>query len=99
MAEEVKFDPSQEADKVKAQFEQLIQQRDQVMKQRSEADRKLNEIGANLARLQGAYEMAMKFSGKDAAGNELVIPPTPKKGDKKGPTETPVKKRKKNAKS
>ena len=88
MSEEVKFSPSEESKKVKAQFDQLVQQRDQLMKQRSEIDRGLNEIGTNLLRLQGAYEMAMRSLGKDTAGNELIVPSTPKKEEKEKPRET-----------
>ena len=79
MSEEVKFSPTEESEKVKAQFDQLVKQRDQLMKNRSEVDRGLNEIGTALLRLQGAYEMAMRILGKDVAGNELVVPPSPKK--------------------
>ncbi len=93
MSEEVKFSPGEEARKVKAQFDQLVQQRDQRVKQRSEIDRALNEIGTALLRLQGAYEMAMRILGKDTAGNELVVPPSPKKEGK--PKETIPSKKKK----
>ena len=79
MSEEVKLSPSEEAKKVEAQFNQVVDQRDQLMKQRSQVDRALNDVGTNLLRLQGAYEMAMRILGKDTAGNELVVPPTPKK--------------------
>ena len=79
MSEEVKLSPSEEAKKVEGQFKQVVAQRDQLMKQRSEIDRALNEVGTTLLRLQGAYEMAMRILGKDTAGNELVVPPTPKK--------------------
>ena len=85
MSEEVKFSPTEESEKVKTQFDQLVTQRDQLMKQRSEVDRGLNEIGTNLLRLQGAYEMAMRILGKDPAGNELVVPPSPKKEEKEKP--------------
>jgi len=95
MSEEVKFSPQEESEKVKAQFDQLVKQRDQLMKNRSEVDRGLNEIGQALLRLQGAYEMAMRILGKDSAGNELVVPPTPKQ-EKQKPEETiPGKKGKK----
>jgi len=95
MSEEVKLSPSEEAKKVEAQFNQLVQQRDQLMRQRSEVDRGLNEIGQALLRLQGAYEMAMRILGKDVAGNELVVPPSPGK-EKKEPEKTiPSKKKKK----
>lgn len=83
MSEEIKFSPSDEAEKTKAQFDQLVQKRDQLVKQRSEVDRALNEVGAGILRLQGAYEMAMRILGKDVAGNELVVPPSPKKEAKK----------------
>ena len=79
MSEEVKLSPSEEAQKVETQFKQVVANRDQLMKQRSEVDRALNEVGTNLLRLQGAYEMAMRILGKDVAGNELVVPPSPKK--------------------
>ena len=92
MSEEVKFSPSEEATKVKAQFDQLVQKRDQLMKQRSDVDRGLNEIGTALLRLQGAYEMAMRILGKDTSGNELVVPPSPKKEAKET---IPSKKKKK----
>ena len=94
MSEEVKLSPSDEAKNVKAQFDQLVEQRDKLMKQRSEIDRGLNDIGTALLRLQGAYEMAMRILGKDPAGNELIVPPSPGK-EKKEPTETTVKKKKK----
>lgn len=96
MSEEVKFSPTEESEKVKAQFDQLVQKRNQLMQQRSEIDRGLNEIGTALLRLQGAYEMAMRILGKDVSGNELVVPPTPKKEEKQKPQETiPGKKKKK----
>ncbi len=79
MSEEVKFSPSEEAAKVKTQFDQVVSQRDKLVKQRSEIDRNLNEVGTAILRLQGAYEMAMRILGKDVAGNELVVPPSPKK--------------------
>ena len=79
MSEEVKLSPSDEAKKVEGQFKQVVAKRDQLMKQRSEVDRALNEVGQALLRLQGAYEMAMRILGKDVAGNELVVPPSPKK--------------------
>jgi len=95
MSEEIKFSPSEEATRVKAQFDKLVDQRDQLMKQRSEVDRALNEIGTGILRLQGAYEMAMRILGKDTAGNELVVPPSPGK-EKQKPEETiPGKKKKK----
>jgi len=92
MSEEVKLNPSVEAEKVKARFDELVGQRDQLMKQRSEIDRALNVTGEALLRLQGAYEMAMGIMGKDAAGNALVVPPSP---GKEKPKETTVKKKKK----
>ncbi len=79
MSEEVKLNPSEEAQKVETQFKQVVAKRDQLMKQRSEVDRALNEVGQALLRLQGAYEMAMRILGKDVAGNELVVPSSPKK--------------------
>ena len=79
MSEEVKLNPSEEAQKVETQFKQVVAQRDQLVKQRSEIDRALNDVGTQLLRLQGAYEMAMRILGKDVAGNELVVPPSPKK--------------------
>ncbi len=79
MSEEVKLSPSEEAKKVEGQFNQVVQKRDQLVKQRSEIDRALNEVGQTLLRLQGAYEMAMRILGKDVAGNELIVPPSPKK--------------------
>lgn len=92
MSEEVKLSPSEEAQKVETQFKQVVANRDQLVKQRSEIDRGLNEVGQALLRLQGAYEMAMRILGKDVAGNELVVPPSPKKE----PKETiPSKKKKK----
>ncbi len=93
MSEEVKFSPTDEAKKVKTQFDQVVAQRDQLMKQRSEVDRNLNNVGTALLRLQGAYEMAMRILGKDTAGNELVVPPSPKK--KEEPKETIPSKKKK----
>ena len=90
MSEEVKLSPSEEAKKVEGQFKQVVANRDQLMKQRSEVDRDLNAVGQTLLRLQGAYEMAMRILGKDVAGNELVVPPSPKKEVK----ETTVKKKK-----
>ncbi len=92
MSEEVKFSPTEEAAKVKAQFDQVVQQRDQLVKQRSEIDRNLNNVGTAILRLQGAYEMAMRILGKDTAGNELVVPPSPKKEQ---PKETIPSKKKK----
>ncbi len=79
MSEEVKLNPSEEAQRVETQFKQVVANRDQLMKQRSEVDRALNDVGTQLLRLQGAYEMAMRILGKDVAGNELVVPPSPKK--------------------
>ncbi|KKL78573.1 hypothetical protein LCGC14_2023510 [marine sediment metagenome] len=79
MSEEVKLSPNEEAQKVETQFKQVVVQRDKLVKQRSEIDRALNEVGQTLLRLQGAYEMAMRILGKDVAGNELVVPPSPKK--------------------
>lgn len=79
MSEEVKLSPGEEAKKVETQFKQVVAKRDQLVKQRSEIDRGLNEVGQTLLRLQGAYEMAMRILGKDTAGNELVVPPSPKK--------------------
>ena len=95
MSEEVKLSPSEEAQKVEAQFKQVVAQRDQLVKQRSEIDRALNDVGTQLLRLQGAYEMAMRILGKDVAGNELVVPPSPKKEAKKViPSEKNQKKKK-----
>ena len=88
MSEEVKFSPTEESEKVKAQFDQLVQLRNQKMQARSDVDRELNKIGTALLRLQGAYEMAMRILGKDVAGNELVVPPSPKKEEKQKPQET-----------
>ena len=65
------------------------------MKQRSDVDRALNEVGTNLLRLQGAYEMAMRILGKDVAGNELVVPPSPKKEKEQVKETIPSKKKKK----
>ena len=79
MSEEIKLNPSEEAQKVETQFKQVVAQRDKLVKQRSEIDRALNEVGQTLLRLQGAYEMAMRILGKDVAGNELIVPPSPKK--------------------
>ncbi len=79
MSEEVKLSPNEEAQKVETQFKQVVAQRDKLVKQRSEIDRALNEVGQTLLRLQGAYEMAMRILGKDVAGNELIVPPSPKK--------------------
>ena len=88
MSEEVKFSPSEESKKVKAQFDQLVQLRNQKMQARSDVDRELNEIGTALLRLQGAYEMAMRILGKDTAGNELVVPQSPRKEEKQQVKET-----------
>ncbi len=79
MSEEVKFSPTEEAEKVKTQFDQVVQKRDQLVKQRSEVDRELNEVSAAIFGLRGEYKMAMRILGKDPAGNELVVPPSPKK--------------------
>jgi len=94
MSEEVKLSPSEEAKKVEAQFKQVVEQRDQLMKQRSDVDRALNEVGTQLLRLQGAYEMAMRILGKDVAGNELVVPPSPKKEKEQAKETIPSKKKK-----
>ncbi len=95
MSEEVKLSPSEEAKKVEDQFKQVVANRDQLMKQRSEVDRALNEVGTTLLRLQGAYEMAMRILGKDVAGNELIVPPSPKKEKEQVKETIPSKKKKK----
>ncbi len=95
MSEEVKLSPSEEAKKVEAQFKQVVANRDQLMKQRSGVDRDLNAVGQTLLRLQGAYEMAMRILGKDVAGNELVVPPSPKQEKQKPEEKIPSKKKKK----
>ena len=92
---EVKMDPQVEADKVKAQFEQLVAQRDQAANQRANIDRALNEIGMGLLRLQGEYSALMRVMGKDPEGNTLDVPPTKREeGKKPEPKKVIPKKRK-----
>lgn len=80
---EVKLDPQIEADKVKAQFDGLVRQRDQAANQRANIDRALNEIGMGLLRLQGEYAALMRVMGKDPEGNALDVPPTKREEAKK----------------
>jgi hypothetical protein len=94
MSNEVGFNPEQQAKNLEARFNQLVQERNQMMQRRSEMDRRLNEIGMEILKLQGAYEMAMLAQGKDIEGNQLEVPPAPKKEEKKEVKETSVKKRK-----
>jgi len=88
MAEEKQMNLDVEAKSIEAKFNAVVAQKNQLVEQRSQIDKKLNEFGVDMLRLQGEYAAVQRLQGK---GNGKELDPNPQK---KKPTETTVKKKK-----
>ena len=77
------FNFEDQANKLREEHKQLDAQKNQILQQRANFDRALNELNVQMVRLQGKWELCMTALGKDLAGNPLKMPDEPKKEVKK----------------